>query len=195
MSTRRRALGAMRAGGTARQSRREGGDEEVAHCRDRVREVTLGSDGRRRGVDNLAEAQSARGGRNIVSRGESPPVRRSRWHVAHLPTTAAPTTPASLNAMTSNRTSGLRVGGREPQHIAVSRSAATRCSLRNRSGGFAASSEFILHPGVSRRKPLATFQVSRDASGWSDVAGWILHPLESAAFSRRTPKTDIGLVS
>src|SRR5260221_10295948 len=25
------------------------------------------------------------------------------------------------------------------------------------------------------------------ASGWSDLAGWALHPLESAAFSRRTP--------
>jgi len=24
------------------------------------------------------------------------------------------------------------------------------------------------------------------ASGWSDLAGWALHPLESAAFSRRT---------
>jgi hypothetical protein len=27
------------------------------------------------------------------------------------------------------------------------------------------------------------------ASGWSDFAGWASHPLESAAFSRRTPKT------
>jgi hypothetical protein len=27
------------------------------------------------------------------------------------------------------------------------------------------------------------------ASGWSDVAGWGLHPLESAALSRRTPNT------
>ena len=26
------------------------------------------------------------------------------------------------------------------------------------------------------------------ASSWSDLAGWALHPLESAAFSRRTPK-------
>src|SRR6202011_1727858 len=26
------------------------------------------------------------------------------------------------------------------------------------------------------------------ASGWSDVAGWDLHPLESAALSRRTPE-------
>jgi hypothetical protein len=25
------------------------------------------------------------------------------------------------------------------------------------------------------------------ASGWSEIAGWALHPLESAAFSRRTP--------
>jgi hypothetical protein len=25
------------------------------------------------------------------------------------------------------------------------------------------------------------------ASGWSDVAGWASHPLESAALSRRTP--------
>ena len=25
------------------------------------------------------------------------------------------------------------------------------------------------------------------ASGWSDIAGWASHPLESAAFSRRTP--------
>ena len=28
------------------------------------------------------------------------------------------------------------------------------------------------------------------ASGWSEFAGWGLHPLESAAFTRRTPKTD-----
>ena len=30
------------------------------------------------------------------------------------------------------------------------------------------------------------------ASGWSDVAGWALHPLESAAFPRRTPDADIA---
>ena len=30
------------------------------------------------------------------------------------------------------------------------------------------------------------------ASGWSDVAGWGLHPLESAALSRRTPKKVIA---
>jgi hypothetical protein len=29
------------------------------------------------------------------------------------------------------------------------------------------------------------------ASGWSDLAGWGLHPLESAAFARRTQKADI----
>ena len=29
------------------------------------------------------------------------------------------------------------------------------------------------------------------ASGWSDIAGWGLHPLESAAFARRTPIADI----
>jgi hypothetical protein len=27
------------------------------------------------------------------------------------------------------------------------------------------------------------------ASGWSDIAGWGLHPLESAALSRRTPES------
>ena len=31
------------------------------------------------------------------------------------------------------------------------------------------------------------------ASGWSDLAGWALHPLESAAFSRRTPDADLAL--
>src|SRR4029077_5520617 len=30
------------------------------------------------------------------------------------------------------------------------------------------------------------------ASGWSDIAGWDLHPLESAAFARRTPIADIA---
>jgi len=25
------------------------------------------------------------------------------------------------------------------------------------------------------------------ASGWSEFAGWVSHPLESAAFARRTP--------
>ncbi len=29
------------------------------------------------------------------------------------------------------------------------------------------------------------------ASGWSDFAGWALHPLESAALSRRTPIPDL----
>src|SRR5260221_9724956 len=38
------------------------------------------------------------------------------------------------------------------------------------------------------------------ASGWSDLAGWGLHPLESAAFSRRTWNADflrrpVGLAS
>src|SRR5260221_5770489 len=30
------------------------------------------------------------------------------------------------------------------------------------------------------------------ASGWSDLAGWALHPLESAALSRRTPNSVIA---
>jgi len=30
------------------------------------------------------------------------------------------------------------------------------------------------------------------ASGWSDLAGWALHPLESAALSRRTPEAAIA---
>jgi hypothetical protein len=30
------------------------------------------------------------------------------------------------------------------------------------------------------------------ASGWSDLAGWDLHPLESAALSRRTLISDIS---
>ena len=25
------------------------------------------------------------------------------------------------------------------------------------------------------------------ASGWSEIAGWVSHPLENAAFARRTP--------
>ena len=29
------------------------------------------------------------------------------------------------------------------------------------------------------------------ASGWSEFAGWDLHPLESAALSRRTPLADV----
>jgi len=28
------------------------------------------------------------------------------------------------------------------------------------------------------------------ASGWSELAGWGFHPLESAAFARRTPRAD-----
>ena len=32
------------------------------------------------------------------------------------------------------------------------------------------------------------------ASGWSEIAGWALHPLESAAFSRRTPKAVVFLM-
>jgi len=31
------------------------------------------------------------------------------------------------------------------------------------------------------------------ASGWSEIAGWDSHPLENAAFARRTPTSDIGL--
>jgi hypothetical protein len=30
------------------------------------------------------------------------------------------------------------------------------------------------------------------ASGWSEVAGRASHPLESAAFARRTPQTEVG---
>jgi hypothetical protein len=28
-------------------------------------------------------------------------------------------------------------------------------------------------------------------SGWSNIAGWVSHPLENAAFARRTPVSDI----
>ena len=33
------------------------------------------------------------------------------------------------------------------------------------------------------------------ASGWSEFAGWGLHPLESAALSRRTPRADLRPMS
>ena len=29
------------------------------------------------------------------------------------------------------------------------------------------------------------------ASGWSKIAGWDSHPLENAAFARRTPKPEV----
>jgi hypothetical protein len=29
------------------------------------------------------------------------------------------------------------------------------------------------------------------ASGWSEFAGWVSHPLENAAFARRTPKPEV----
>ena len=29
------------------------------------------------------------------------------------------------------------------------------------------------------------------ASGWSKIAGWDFHPLENAAFARRTPNPDV----
>ena len=32
------------------------------------------------------------------------------------------------------------------------------------------------------------------ASGWSKIAGWDFHPLENAAFARRTPKAVIHLL-
>src|SRR6476659_3348808 len=31
------------------------------------------------------------------------------------------------------------------------------------------------------------------ASGWSEIAGWALHPLESAALSRRTPNPAVRM--
>jgi len=37
---------------------------------------------------------------------------------------------------------------------------------------------------------LVTSMTAPIASGWSEFAGWGLHPLESAAFARRTPKGD-----
>jgi hypothetical protein len=30
------------------------------------------------------------------------------------------------------------------------------------------------------------------ASGWSNIAGWDLHPLRNAAFARRTPSADVN---
>ena len=45
---------------------------------------------------------------------------------------------------------------------------------------------------ATARKP---FRCLHDCSGCFRLerfAGWALHPLESAAFSRRTPETDIG---
>jgi hypothetical protein len=37
---------------------------------------------------------------------------------------------------------------------------------------------------------LVTSMTAPIASGWSEFAGWDLHPLESAAFARRTPKAE-----
>ena len=36
-----------------------------------------------------------------------------------------------------------------------------------------------------------TSMTAPTASGWSEIAGWDSHPLENAAFARRTPKAVI----
>jgi hypothetical protein len=33
------------------------------------------------------------------------------------------------------------------------------------------------------------------ASGWSNIAGWVSHPLRNAAFARRTPILDVPWIS
>jgi len=37
---------------------------------------------------------------------------------------------------------------------------------------------------------LEHFMTAPIASGWSKIAGWVSHPLENAAFARRTPNYD-----
>jgi hypothetical protein len=43
-----------------------------------------------------------------------------------------------------------------------------------------------------RLQPFVTSMTAPVASGWSDLAGWGLHPLESAALSRRTRLADVA---
>jgi hypothetical protein len=47
------------------------------------------------------------------------------------------------------------------------------------------------HPALGQDFHLVTSMTAPVASGWSDLAGWGLHPLESAALSRRTREADI----
>ena len=54
--------------------------------------------------------------------------------------------------------------------------------------------------GDATSDPSAQYRMSDQvaapiASGWSEFAGWDFHPLESAAFARRTSGADSGMIS
>jgi len=53
------------------------------------------------------------------------------------------------------------------------------------------SHSHLLWPLIEGFSHFVTSMTAPIASGGSDVAGWGLHPLESAAFARRTPKPDL----
>src|SRR3954466_5760163 len=60
------------AAGTSRQGGCDGDDQVSAHCRDRVRDMSFGADGRRLGVDDFGERQTPRTYRRL--RGNSRPL-------------------------------------------------------------------------------------------------------------------------
>src|SRR5260221_4615228 len=65
------------------------------------------------------------------------------------------------------------------------------CGPNTRSGDAEAGLIVLSSFTVSFSFPMISRRWS--SAGWSDVAGWALHLLESAALSRRTPKPAISL--
>ena len=77
-------------------------------------------------------------------------------------------------------------------------------SARTSSFSRFAQRSLTLRPAHSRRSPnrdplserfshFVTSMTAPVASGWSEFAGWDLHPLESAAFARRTPDAVVSV--
>ena len=60
-----------------------------------------------------------------------------------------------------------------------------RCGLHTRAGHLFVT---LLPEGFGH---FVTSMTAPVASGWSELAGWGFHPLESAAFARRTPRAEV----
>src|SRR6478752_2013830 len=93
---------------------------------------------------------------------------------------------ASSSLISPDRISLPRYGGRVGLHIVLFGA----CSAFTR----VAACTLAQSPIVTASRRLQPFRYLHDCSGCfrlERIAGWGLHPLDSAAFARRTPKTDL----
>jgi len=113
-----------------------------------------------------------------------------RFPCVHAAATAPARRLGVVFALSPRRVSLPRYGGRVGPRIVLFET----CSAFTHVAACTLALSPIRDTLIEGSSHFVTSMTAPIASGWSEFAGWGSHPLESAAFARRTPAADIRLI-